>query len=241
LEKQQFLCLGLLLFLFSSCAREPRTTVFCAASLSEVVTEISKGAEENFSFHSGGSHTLVSQYLGGAQADLLILADATLLDALGSERRFESKVFAGNRLVLACAKERAIHIDALELESTTLAVANPQTAPLGRYSEQALQEVDWKARRVYLKDATAVLVTLSLGHADAAVVYASDLGKRPELLAIPFDLTHHDPIRYLAVLPEPASPAAAQLYEKLTSEAGQNALGSAGFLPLREFQPGTPD
>ena len=38
-----------------------------------------------------------------------------------------------------------------------------------------------------------------------------------------------------------ASPAAAQLYEKLTSEAGQNALGSAGFLPLREFQPGTPD
>ena len=231
--------MSLLLFLFPGCTREPKTTVFCAASLTEVVTQISKGTEENFSLHSGGSHTLVSQYLGGAQADLLILADAALIETLGSERKFESKVFAGNRLVLACAKERAIDLEALQLESTTLALASPETAPLGRYSEQALEEVKWKARRVYLKDATAVVVTLSLGHADAAVVYASDLRSRPELIAIPFDLSRHDPVRYRAVLPEPASPPAVELYERLTSEAGQNVLATAGFLPLKEFQVGS--
>ena len=203
------------------------------------MTQISKGTEEEFTLHSGGSHTLVSQYIGGARADLLILADAALVETLGSERKFESKVFAGNRLVLACAKERAIDLEALELESTTLALANPQSAPLGRYSEQALREVEWKARRVYLKDATAVLVTLSLGHADAAVVYASDLRGRPELIAIPYDLSRHDPVRYLAVLPEPASPATAQLYQRLTSEAGQNLLATAGFLPLKELQIGS--
>ncbi len=202
------------------------------------MTQISKGTEEQLALHSGGSHTLVSQYLSGARADLLILADADLVDALGSERKFMSKVFAGNRLVLACADERAINSTTLELESTTLALADPQTAPLGRYSEQALKQVEWKARRIYLKDATAVIAALSLGHADAAVVYASDLKGRPDLVTIPFDLTEHDPIRYLAILPEPAAPAAAQLYERLTSEAGQQALISAGFLPLKEFQVG---
>lgn len=231
--------MGLLLFLFSGCSRGPRTTVFCAASLTEVVTQITNETDENLTLHSGGSHTLVSQYLGGAQADLLILADAALLETLGSEREFISKVFAGNRLVLACAKDRAIQLDALDLESTTLALANPQTAPLGHYSEQALRQVQWKARRVHLKDATAVLVALSLGHADAAIIYASDLQNRPELVAIPFDLTQHDPIRYLVVLPEPAPAAATLLYDRLTSEAGQNLLQTAGFLPLEEFQIGS--
>jgi len=172
----------------------------------------------------------VTQYLAGAQAELLLLADASLEQRLPADKIAESSAFASNRLVLAAQQDGPADANLLLHDSVLLALADPKSAPLGVYSEQALKNARIAAQRVYLKDATAVLSTLDLGHADMAVVYASDLGHWPGLREVPgLDLSGHEPILYLAVLLEGAGPEARQLYQDLTSERGQAALKAAGF------------
>lgn len=222
----------LLLFLCGGCSKPapPTTTVFCAASLTTVANELWGGPADSLSLHSGGSHTLVTQYLAGAQAELLLLADASLEQRLPADKIAESSVFASNRLVLAAKQDGTAEAELLANSSAVLALADPKSAPLGVYSEQALKDIPIAARRVYLKDATSVLSTLDLGHADLAVVYASDLGHWSGLREVPgLDLSGHEPIRYLAVLLEGAGPEARQLYQDLTSERGQAALEATGF------------
>ena len=221
--------MGCLCFIaLAGCSRSQGVTVFCAASLTGVMEGLQP--TDTFRVHGGGSQTLLTQFLGGAKADLLILADDKMLDSLPSERNFRTCVIAGNRLVLVAASDRPIDAGALTDPQTRLALADPQTAPLGLYSQQALADISFPARKVYQKDATAVLSALRLGHADLAMVYASDLHRWTGLVELEdFDASGHEPIRYVAVLPEPAHPEALALYRKLNSQVGRKALVEAGF------------
>jgi molybdate transport system substrate-binding protein len=215
------------------CDRRPQATVFCAASLTGVVEEVYPA--ESFRLHSGGSKALVSQFQGGARADLLLLADADLVKLLGEDQKFRTTVLASNRLVLARPRGQSQGAEALADPQTVLALADPKVAPLGRYSQQALSSTDIAARKVFLKDASAVLAALRLGHAELGVVYASDLKRWSELEEVaPIDASRHDPIRYAAALLEPAHPEALKLYQEMTSQSGRQALERAGFLPLTD-------
>ena len=121
------------------CNRPHHATVFCAASLNGVVEEI--GSAGSIRVHSDGSEKLVSQFQGGADVDLLLLADAALVKSMPPNRQFRTSVIAGNRLVLAASAEKPLDIGALSNPEVTLALADPRTAPLGRYSKQALAQV----------------------------------------------------------------------------------------------------
>jgi molybdate transport system substrate-binding protein len=190
---------------------------------------------DSIRIHSDGSEKLVSQFQSGADADLLLLADATLVESIQTERKFSTSVIAGNSLVLAARSDKPMTMEALSDPLINLALADPKTAPLGRYSEQALAEIPVAARKVYLKDATAVLTALRLGHAQVGIVYASDLSRFSGLSEVAkLDSNDHDPIRYAAVLLEPAHPEALSLYQSLTSERGRQALEKAGFTALSE-------
>lgn len=186
----------------------------------------------------GGSNTLVRQVLLGAQADLLLLADDTLAREELQPKGYELETLASNELVIVAPSGKALPTlataepEALLAAASQLAVADPKTAPLGGYTEQALKQYQFKAKRVPLQDAQAVLTSVALGHVDLGVVYRSDTlaEKNVQVLAaIPARL--HRQIRYIAAIAPDASPQSLAFVESLKSGVGKELLRAHGFLP----------
>lgn len=159
---------------------------------------------------TGGSGLLVQQILRGAPVDVFIAASPAEIERLsetgaivdGSRRRI-----ASNRLVAIAPPGRRAPRDAAELADdgfAIIAVGNPRTAPLGRYTLQALERLGLREqlepRLVFGENARQTLDYVARGEADAGIVYASDLGLaavEPAFM-LPEDL--HDPIRYQGVV-----------------------------------------
>lgn len=178
---------------------------------------------------------LIQQLDSGAEADLLLLADASLLDKLNPDRVVASKVFAGNRLTLMARKGLDGTAETLLARADlTLAVADPQAAPLGRYTTQALTRYRVKNKLVPLKDASGVLAALESGHADLAVLYQTDSKRVKDasfLLVVPEEF--HSPVLYQAVLLKPEKEEARKLFDFLTSDSSATLLEAEGFTKPR--------
>lgn len=219
--------------LSAGCQKEAKpqpARVFYAASLANVVHElVGSDRADSFSFQSGGSRTLVAQVNAGAKVDLLLLADdelgSKLLNAEGAQRA----VLATNQLVLVAPATREVTPD-LSTDRSSLAIADSQTAPLGRYTDQALEKEPLAAKKVRLKDAAAVVAAVSLQHVDAGIVYATDATAKNGLRELKkIEDSLHEPIRYEAILLRPNQPAAAELFRRLTSPEGEAAFRKWGF------------
>lgn len=161
--------------------------------------------------------------------DLLLLADdelgSKLLDLEGAKRA----VIATNRLVLVAPASRTTEAD-LSSDRSSLAIADSQTAPLGRYTEQVLEKKPLAAKKVRLKDAAAVVTAVSLQHVDAGVVYATDATAKNRLRELnTIEDTLHEPIRYEAILLQPSQAAAADLFRRLTATEGEAIFRKWGF------------
>lgn len=212
-------------------------TVFCAASLSATVDSLAKSEKVPIRLVSGGSHTLVRQVAAGAHADLLLLADDRLAKEKSLPRSYQLVPIASNELVLiASAQEHgegtARSAEQTLEESDTLAVADPQTAPLGAYTEELLKNYDLTGKTIPLKDARAVLTAVALGHAPVGIVYRSDAMAEPKVRTVmSFPPEQHSPIRYVAAL-KPDAPKSAQiLVDSLRQGRGRQEMEKAGFLP----------
>lgn len=218
-----FLCI------LSACqTRSGRDTVivFSAASLSDTVREV--GSEFSLALQSGGSTTLVAQLAAGAEADILVLADESLVNSVDPSRIEATRTLATNRLVVA---RRAGDSQASLLDpETTLAVADPRTAPLGVYTEEALPVAKTKARRVLLKDATGVAATLESGHARLGVLYRTDLDPSLEMVE-EIAPERHRPIRYVAVLLKPSNENSRRLFGELFTPRSDKLFRQRGFAP----------
>lgn len=223
-----FLCLATAL---TGCQRDaaPRKAIiFCAASLTLAVDQCMVDQKSRFAIQSGGSNLLATQYLAGAPADILLLADVDVISRTGHQQELESAIIASNELVLIEGKNR-VGLSRKPTESI-LALADPLTAPLGKYSLEALETERIQATRILLKDATAVLSAVASGHADLGVVYTTDAKNNPSVKIIKtFQPESYSPIFYQALLVEPQNPAARTLFEALQSDRGEKILGAAGF------------
>lgn len=224
--------------ILSGCSKRATPTgtiVFCAASLSEVIEEIAATDDLTISLQSGGSSVLLESFLAGAPADILLLADGDLLERLEG-REMETAIFASNHLVLVRPSGAETEVSALDDPKTVIAVADPSTAPLGVYTQQALPETASRAERVLLKDASAVRAAVRLAHTDLGVIYRSDLLQSDDLEAVHhFDPHSHERVEYWVVMPLPATPETESFFLALTSQTGQQALESAGFVPVSKL------
>lgn len=231
--------LALLLCLLAPGCREaePRQfQVFCAASLSKAVQETAQSEGLPAVLHSGGSSALVRQASLGATADLLLLADDSQAKAALVPKGYTLRSLASNGLVVIAPKSASIPAG-LAFEqalagASQLAVADPQTAPLGSYTSESLKGLALKAKLVPLQDATAVLSMVALGHSDFGIVYRSDAKDEPQVqqvCAVPIE--RHRPVVYVAVLP-PNPPAESQrLVDSLLQGKGREILARHGLLP----------
>lgn len=234
-----------------------RLTVFAAASLTNVFTEIGRefnhqASEVDLVFNFAGSQQLAQQLVQGAPADLFASADEQQMAiAIAADRVVADtkQIFAHNALVVIIPKSNPAQITTLQelAQSGLKIVLAADDVPVGQYSRQFLAQASADSRfdptyaeRVLAnvvsseQNVRAVLTKVVLGEADAGIVYSSDVTAevRDQLrqLAIPDELNVR--VTYpIAVVTDSAHPDAAQQFiDLLLSTTGQEILARYGFL-----------
>lgn len=226
----------------ASPADHPRELrIFAAASLTDAFTRL---GDEFSSAHPGvavtlsfaGSNDLVTQIGQGAPADVFASADTTDMEKAG-DLVDRPQTFAGNKLVIAVAPENPKGVTGLaDLARKDLKVvlAAPEV-PAGRYAREILAAADVAVRPVSLEVSVKGVVTkVSLGEADAGIVYATDVAAAEgavDGVAIPDD-QNVVAVYPLATLAASAHAEDARAFVDLVlSPEGQQILADAGFLP----------
>lgn len=180
-------------------APQPRTLIMlAAASLIESFTELGALFESRnpgviISFNFAGSQQLAQQLDQGAPADVFASANKKQMDvAVASERVLENaaKIFVTNRLVVIFPKDNPAGLSSLTdltKPGLKLVLADP-SVPVGQYSleflEKASQDEQFGAafkddvlKNVvsYENNVKVVATKVSLGEADAGIIYVSDI------------------------------------------------------------------
>ncbi len=249
-----FLVASVTLFLVAtSCGGDGReeVLVFAAASLTDALQEIgSQFAEREgvkVSFNFGGSTSMAQQIIRGAPADAFVSAGAQPLEMLEDRGLLmqDTRVdLLTNELVLVAspgvARDSGIRsLEDLAGSDARLAVADPDLAPAGRYTRDALQNMglwqDLKSRMVFGSDVRATLGYVDTGNVDAGIVYVTDAGMIEGLEVIslvPKD--NYTPIVYPAGVLERSGHAEAALkfLEYLQGDEARRTFLDHGFSPL---------
>lgn len=225
--------------------------VFAAASLREVFTTLGKEFEKTHPnamamFNFAGSQELRTQIEHGASVDVFASADQKHMTALLDAKKVQSPtVFARNEPVMIVAKERAATLKAFaDLPSAGRIVIGVPEVPIGRYTLQILDNAskslggDFRSRveaRVVSRELNVrqVLSKVTLGEADAAVVYMTDAATacgNVAIVRIPPELNviAEYPIATLAGAPH--SELARAWVGLVLSEKGRQALAKAAFV-----------
>lgn len=223
-----------------SASPKPQLTVFAAASLTDAFTALGDdymaahpGTTVTFNF--AGSQDLVAQLQQGATADVLATADTktmtAMADAVGTPQ-----TFAGNKLIIAVAPDNPKGITGLKAlagEDLKVVLAAPEV-PAGKYAQQILEQAGVDVAPVSLEESVKGVVTkISLGEADAGIVYVTDVsaaGGKIDGVAIPEEgnVVATYPI---ALVTAGNQPQAAQTFvDYVLSSEGQQVLQSFGFL-----------
>jgi len=242
-------CAGLVLG-FAVSARAGEVVVFAAASLRESFAELGRSFEAAHAgvtvlFNLAGSHELRTQIENGAPADVFASADQKQMQALvAGGLAADPQVFARNEPVVVVPKGNPAGIGALkDLPRARRIVVGVPEVPIGAYTLRLLDAAskqygsDFRARviaRVASRELNVrqVLAKVSLGEADAAIVYRTDAAtanQTVEMVAIPSGLNAvaEYPIAVLARARQPA--LAKEFVELVVSPAGQEVLARFGF------------
>lgn len=208
----------------------------------------SPGVDVRFAF--AGTQELRRQLEAGARADVFASADERHMQALLDQGLVAAPVvFAENVPVLVTYAHSKTSVTTFaELPEAERIVLGVPEVPIGRYSLQILERAEaqlgagFKAkveRRVVSKDLNVrqVLSKVTLGEADAAIVYRSDVAppnRNVRVVAIPEDVnvTARYPVATVSASPEPDHARA--WIALLRSPVGRAALESAGFRPTSD-------
>lgn len=233
-----------------------RVTVYAAASLRDAFTALGRDFQARnpavvVEFSFAGSQQLAEQIGYGAPADVFASANVRLMDAVVKTGRVTAsapRIFARNRLVVVFPKQNPARLRSLKdlaRKNTSILLAN-KAAPVGSYSLDFLAKAaaqkdfgpTWRTAVLsnvvsYEEDVRAVFAKVSLGEADAGIVYASDIvadrAKTVGVLEIPAALNTIAayPIAPLTDSPNPA--LARAFVDFVLSPDGQATLAKYGF------------
>ncbi len=234
-------------------------TVFAASSLTDAFNEIGAAFEAanpgvKVSFSYGSSSTLATQLVDGAPADLFASANARQMGVASDGGRIAkpTHTFAKNRLVLIVPSDNPARITTLHdlaNPGVKLVLAAP-AVPVRDYTDAMLKLLTadpaygdayaaaFKANVVSEEDnVRQVSAKVSLGEADAGIVYSSDV--TPDIADKVTRITIPDAVNTLATYPigvtnNAADPALAQKFvDTVLSDAGQDVLVKWGFISIR--------
>jgi molybdate transport system substrate-binding protein len=215
--------------------------VFAAASLTAAFTELGRqyaaaNGGDKVTFNFAGSQALATQIQQGAPADVFASADIPNMDRV-KDLVATPQNFASNRLAIVVEQGNPKGVRSLDdLASGDLKVVlAAEEVPAGRYAKQILDQAGVTVRPVSQEDNVKAVVTkVSLGEADAGIVYVTDVtagGDKVEGVQLPDDqnVTATYPI---ATVKAGKDQAGAQAFMDLVlSDEGQQVLEQHGFLP----------
>ena len=216
-------------------------TVFAAASLTDVFTEIgsqfeaaNKGVTVTFSF--GASSSLAEQINAGAPADVFASASGSTMQQVVDEgNAAEPTTFAANVMQIAVPPTNPADVAGVDdLADPAVKVALCQAeVPCGSVAAEVFANVGITVTPVTLEpDVRAVLSKVQLGEVDAGVVYVTDVlaaGDQVEGVEIPADVNSSTSYP-IAKLTSVSNAATAEAFEAFVlSPEGQEVLDDFGF------------
>lgn len=236
-----FLSLGLLSY--SSFATE--ITVFGAASLTNVLTEIGKNFEKQqggkikFSFDS--SSRLARQIHEGAKADLFFSADKiwnTYLENKKIVLSSNTKDLLSNELVLISHHTNNTPLvdlkSLLRISFKTLSLAN-ETVPAGKYAYESLKKSDvliqMQGKIVNGDNVRNVLAWVARNEADFGIVFLTDAKVEPKVkIKVIILSNYHSAVIYpVSLVGSTPSSQASAFYDYLQSKEAQQVFERHGF------------
>ncbi len=224
----------------SDSADQQKLTVFAASSLTSTFGVLEQAFEKErlnvdvvVSFDS--STTLAEQISQGAPADVIATADQASMQVVADADQLaaEPVPFASNTLVVVTPPDNPADIqDLRDLDTADFVLCDP-SAPCGAASAQVLEASNITARAKSLEsNVTAVLSKVTLGEADAGLVYVTDAraaGNEVATINIPAGSNVVNPYYIAAVKNSPESELAEEWLALVSSQAGQRVLQAAGF------------
>jgi molybdate transport system substrate-binding protein len=219
---------------------QPELRVFAAASLTAAFGELGErftaanGTKVTFNF--AGSQALATQIRQGAPADVFASADVANMDKV-RDLVGTPQVFASNLLQIVVEKGNPKGVEGLDdlARGDLKVVMAAEEVPAGKYARQALDRAGVTVKPVSLEEnVKAVVGKVSLGEADAGIVYATDVragGDQVEGVDIPKgqNVVAAYPI---AAVSAGTHPSEAQAFIELVRSAeGRQVLEGDGFLP----------
>src|SRR6185369_2082528 len=183
------------LFLLAAPVFAGDVNLFVAASLKEVINELSDGfarkqAGVKFVKNYGASGALAKQIENGAPADLFISANLEWMDYLRNRKLADTATvgtFTYNTLVFAGTPGKASSMrDLVKLER--IAIGSPKSVPAGEYAVEAFKKAgldkQLEKKLVMAKDVRECLMYAERGEVDGAFVYRTDalLAKQAKIL-----------------------------------------------------------
>lgn len=222
--------------------------VSAAASLTNAFTDIGKEFEKANSGHKvlfnfSGSGALLQQISRGAPVDVIASADQDTMDKAVNQNLIvrSSRVdFARNTLVLVVPGKGGTAIADLDglkdAAVTRIAISNPQTVPVGKYSKGALEAAGlWDAvkdKSVNTQNVRQSLDYVARGEADAGFVYKTDAAIMADKVKVLFEVPTKTPITYpIAVVKGNGKEKLALSFVEFVKTApAQAILAKYGFL-----------
>lgn len=221
--------------------------VSAAASLTNAFKEIganfekqNQGTKVLNSF--AASDVLLLQIVNGAPVDIFASADQKAMDKAVKEGAVDAnsrKDFVQNTVVLIVPSDNPKAIKSLadlsSKEVTRIAYGNPQTVPVGRYTQGALEKSGaWDTvenRKVLGQNARQVLDYVARGEVDAGFVFSTDAAVMKDKVVVVETLEITVPVTYpIALVERKGRNELAQAYQDyVLSEEGQAILAKYGF------------
>src|ERR1700722_12026046 len=220
--------------------------VFAAASLKGAFDKIGGQFEKahpdvSMKFNYAGSSALATQLTQAAPADVFASANNKNMTIVTKDNLTTGtpQIFAKNSLEIMVAKGNPMNVknvDSLEKKSIKVAVCAP-AVPCGAYSKEIFAKANATVHPVSEETSVSAVVTkVSLGEADAGIVYHTDVlagGDKITGITIPPDqnVVAQYPIAKLKDAPNKAGATAFEDY--VLSPAGQKVLARYGFKTTR--------
>ncbi len=238
---------ALLMVAATSFSQAAEITISAAASLTNAFKAVAQGYEAKYpdakvQLNFGASGALLQQIAKGALVDMFASADQETMDQAqqkGLVATTTRQDFARNTLVLIVPKDSTLPIARLDDLTRPgvrqIAVGNPASVPVGRYTQHAMEAAGlWgavSARAIQTQTVRQSLDYVARGEVDAGFVYATDAAimkdKVRVALAVPLDVAIRYPIARTADSAQTAE--AERFLAYLRSPAGQAILAGHGF------------
>jgi molybdate transport system substrate-binding protein len=241
-------CLGVvLLALVAAGASAADLTVSAAASLTNAFKELGPAFEAQnpgttVVFNFAASDALLAQIAKGAPADVFASADQEAMDRAEAQKVLVAgsrRNFVSNSLVMVVPSDSALGLrapaDLQKAEVKRVAIGNPASVPVGRYTKGSLQAARlWAAvepKAVMAQSVRQALDYVARGEVEAGFVYATDAAIMKDKVKVVATVPTETAITYpiAAVNASPNPDAARKFLDFLLAPASQAVLARYGF------------